>query len=396
VLERLHAGLGKPLSDGKWPGYSKRFLAAIDAAMTVKPEERPQSIADWLGMFGKTAGQSTDEADDEATRFYAAQVAAEDIVPVPPTPNVTAPVKTDVPNDPKQASFKRAGQETRASRKAKSEKEAAEKEAAEKAEQAPDRGRTAIAATQAAATPPGIDKTPKRGEAVAEKKKPSTAMMAGAAAAVLAVVGVGALTLRGGSSQPQAESVAPTTAESPETVAALGGTEPVTTDLNAVSTETQNATAPGVSEPPAANDALRKEQAKSAAAEAQLAALRRAQARAATAPAGPGAPTPPTRLANRKTATPAEAASSTEDSGGGVSAAKMAQFNASVDDARSLARQAMRSNNKQNAQLAKNYDKYLKTLKDSMRGVQSDREADKLIKQAGQTRAYIQFLLREQ
>jgi hypothetical protein len=141
---------------------------------------------------------------------------------------------------------------------------------------------------------------------------------------------------------------------------------------------------------------LRKEQAKSAAAEAQLAALRRAQARAATTPAGPGAAAPPTRLANRKTATTAEATPSTEDSGGGLSAAKTAQFNAAVDDARSLARQAMRSNNKQNAQLAKNYDKYLKTLKDSMRGVQSDREADKLIKQAGQTRAYIQFLLREQ
>ena len=53
VLERLHAGLGKPLADGKWPGYSKKFLAAIDAAMTVKPDERPQSLSDWLAMFGK-------------------------------------------------------------------------------------------------------------------------------------------------------------------------------------------------------------------------------------------------------------------------------------------------------------------------------------------------------
>jgi hypothetical protein len=45
--------------------------------------------------------------------------------------------------------------------------------------------------------------------------------------------------------------------------------------------------------------------------------------------------------------------------------------------------------------MAKNYDKYLKTLKDSIRGVQSDKEADKLIKEANQTRAYIQFLLRQ-
>ena len=30
-----------------------------------------------------------------------------------------------------------------------------------------------------------------------------------------------------------------------------------------------------------------------------------------------------------------------------------------------------------------------------MRGIQSDREADKLIKSANQTKAYIQFLLRQ-
>jgi len=44
-----------------------------------------------------------------------------------------------------------------------------------------------------------------------------------------------------------------------------------------------------------------------------------------------------------------------------------------------MARQAMHSNNQQNVQLAKNYDQYLKTLKDSMRGIQSDKEADKLL-----------------
>ena len=95
----------------------------------------------------------------------------------------------------------------------------------------------------------------------------------------------------------------------------------------------------------------------------------------------------------RKAAAAAETASS---AGGGVSPAKVAQFNATVDEARSMARQAMRSNNQQNVQLAKNYDQYLKTLKDSMRGIQSDKEADKLTKQASQTRAYIQYLLRGQ
>src|SRR4051812_37475767 len=85
VLERLHAGLGKTLSEGKWPGYGKRFLGAIDAAMTVKPEDRPQSISEWLEMFGKPLGAEEDEAEeggDEATRFYSQQVATEEIVPV--------------------------------------------------------------------------------------------------------------------------------------------------------------------------------------------------------------------------------------------------------------------------------------------------------------------------
>jgi hypothetical protein len=101
----------------------------------------------------------------------------------------------------------------------------------------------------------------------------------------------------------------------------------------------------------------------------------------------------PASKADRKAAAAADAASS---SGGGVSPAKLGQFNSIVDDGRSMAKQAMRSSNKQNVQLAKNYDQYLKTLKDSMRGIRSDKEADKLIKQATQTRAYIQYLLRQQ
>ena len=390
VLERLHAGLGKPLAEGKWPGYSKRFLSAIDAAMTVKPDERPQSISDWLPMFGKKAGEAADEGDDEATRFFAAQVEAEDIVPVPPTPNVEAPVETGVPDDPKKASFKRAGEETRKSKKA-----ASEKEAAEESDKPASKEAVAAASVEPTNASPAIGKPAKTGAATAEKKKPSTAMMAGAAAAVLAVVGVGALTLRGGNSQSDTEQIgSPTTDDSAGTVAALGGSE-TTGDGNAVSNEAQNIIAPEMSEQATATDALRKEQAKSAAAQAQLAAMRKAQARAAAAQAGPGAPAPATRNADRR-ATAAAETPSTEADTGGVSSAKMAQFNAAVNEGRSMAKQAMRSSNRQNAQMAKNYDKYLKTLRDSMRGIESDREADKLIKQANQTKAYIQFLLREQ
>ncbi len=397
VLERLHAGLGKPLAEGKWPGYSKRFLAAIDAAMTVKPDERPQSIPDWLAMFGKKVGQATDEAD-EATRFIAQQVATEEIVPVPPTPDVDrkAPVETGVPADPKQAKFKRAGEETGASRKAASEKEALESSETSRrrvvSTSPDDTPATPVPSKAAAKTD---DQTPPKEGA----KKPSTAVIAGAAVAVLAVVGVGALTLRGGGSESETGSQIGSTVtdNSASTIAALGSPE-TAADANAISNGTENAAGPQASEPSgeqSASDALRSERAKAAAAEAQLAAMKKAAARAAAVQAAPGAPTASTRKADRKGATAAEADSSGGGTGG-VSPAKLAQFNSTVDEARSMAKQVMRSDNKQNAQLAKNYDKYLKTLKDSMRGIQSDREADQLIKQASQTRAYIKFLTREQ
>jgi hypothetical protein len=56
----------------------------------------------------------------------------------------------------------------------------------------------------------------------------------------------------------------------------------------------------------------------------------------------------------------------------------------------------MRSRNRENAALARKYDQYLKTLKASGRGIKTDKEADSMIKQANQTRAYIQFLLKQE
>ena len=50
---------------------------------------------------------------------------------------------------------------------------------------------------------------------------------------------------------------------------------------------------------------------------------------------------------------------------------------------------------KSNAQLAKNYDKYLANVADSARGANTDAEFDRLIKQANQTKAYIVFLHRQ-
>ena len=57
VLERLHGGLGEPLAEGRWPGFGKQFLAAVDAAMAVRPDDRPQTISEWLGMFGESSRQ---------------------------------------------------------------------------------------------------------------------------------------------------------------------------------------------------------------------------------------------------------------------------------------------------------------------------------------------------
>ena len=404
VLERLHAGLGKPLGQGKWPGYSKRFLAAIDAAMIVKPDERPQTISDWLDMFGKQTGQGSDVADgdDEATQFFAGQLETPEIVPVPPTPNLDpkTPVETGVPADPQQAKFKRAGEETRDSKRLKAAKAPVEEpvqEEDEEADEAPPARRAAKGAAAVAAATPAIGRSAKP-EAVGEKKKPSMAMMAGAAVAVLAVAGVGAFALRGGNSQPDgtaSEIGAPAPEDSAGTVAALGGSE-APADANAAANGTETAVAPdtaqAASDQSNATEALRSEKAKAAAAEAQLAAMRKAAAKTAAAQAKTAAPT----AAKLGKTVAAAAETNTVSSDEGVSRAKLSQFYSIVDDARSMAKKVMRSSNSQNAALARSYDANLKTLRDSIRGIQSDKEADRLIKQASQTRAYVQFLNKQQ
>ena len=396
VLERLHAGLGKPLAQGKWPGYSKKFLAAVDAAMVVKPDERPQSINDWLGMFGKKVGQGAEvEGDDEATRFFAGQVETPAIVPVPPTPDADpeALVETGVPDDPKEAKFKLAGQETGASKKLKSEKTATRRRAAKTSEEAPAEASVEVPSETSEEAPAEklIPLAAKSGDA-SEKKKPNVAVMAGVAVAVLAAAGVGAFAFRGGGSEPAADEVqiAAVPDNSAATAAALG-TADMGAEANALSAAENAAgnaaAAEQASKDSEAAEALRIERAKAAAAEAKLAAARKAAAKSAA-----GTATAAARKATSKTATTAAKTASTADKP--VSAAKLAQFNTSVDNARALAKVAMRSRNRENAALARNYDKYLKTLKDSGRGIKTDKEADSLIKQANQTRAYIQFLLK--
>ncbi|HEX5237767.1 MAG TPA: protein kinase [Sphingomicrobium sp.] len=400
VLERLHAGLGTPLASGKWPGYSKKFLSAIDAAMVVKPDERPQSLSQWLAMFGRKPGEATDTAeDDEATRFYATQVEAEEIVPVPPTPNLdpAAPVDTGVPKDPKEARFKRVGEETGASRKKKkAEAEPAEPDPAP-SESEKTTSRRRVVATGGSADAAGTEakEDSKRPDAANDKgRKISPALVAGIAVVVLAGSGIGALMMRSGNGAPAAATqniqTAPT--NSAAVTASLDATQPA-----ADSTASNNA-APQSAQPSAdqanAAQALESEKAKTAAAQAQLAALKKAQTRAEQSQTSSASAAAKTHKPGSKTSA-VEAAEITQTPGTGVSSAKLNQFYSIVDGALSMTKRVIRSGNGQNAALARTYDANLRTLRDSMRGIQSDKEADRLIKQASQTRAYVEFLAKQ-
>jgi serine/threonine protein kinase len=389
VLERLHAGLGSPLAGGKWPGYGKKFLAAIDAAMVVKPEDRPQAIGDWLAMFGKKMEDEAEaEGDDEATRFIAQQVETEEIMPVPPT-DASSALETGVPADPKQAKFKRAGRETTTSKKIIAPPEPVDAAADGDGK---DKGGNGADAVESGKKAP-VAKAPTTKEP-GSKPKPAVLIGAGAAALIV-VVGAGAMFMRGGSSEPiSASQPGADAGGSADIVLGPGTDQPADANAagaaqNAVSTETNMQGGEQVN----AADALRKETAKTAAAEARLAAMQKAAAKAAAQQArnGTAASQKPARSATAAaTNTAAEA-----DSGAGVSAAKLSQFYGIVDSARGMAKRVMRSNNSANAQLARSYDANLKTLRDSIRGVNSDREADRLIKQANQTKAYVEFLVKQ-
>jgi non-specific serine/threonine protein kinase len=63
VLERLHAQSGEALSARQRPGFGRSFTRAVDAAMAIRPAERPQSIPEWLALFEQP------DDDDDVTRI---------------------------------------------------------------------------------------------------------------------------------------------------------------------------------------------------------------------------------------------------------------------------------------------------------------------------------------
>jgi len=520
VLERMHGGLGTPLADGHWPGFGKRFLQAIDAGMTIKPSDRPQSIREWLALFGKKNVVEEVGDDEEPTRFFAHELTSDEITPVPPPApgfDQSEALETGVPKDPNEVQFKRAGEETGASKKKKQDAEtdaaasaataAAAAEAAGTAAGAPEAARAKEAAEEEVGPvirkpePEPARKKPVAATAAGAKpsakpwyKEPRAAMLAGGGAVALIAAIVAGSSMFGGGSEDAVENIAIADAAAPQAaitdVTALApaerlfaedakkagapqaavdglvaageqldkqmvGLQPLLNDPAQESAATQRADemkrtatsanlafaaallkdaegranralagAPAadpsvqrlndalsslrlsvqgsanVVEPgqsiAAARDALAKSLAVASAIpdvnRAQQAARKQTQqeTRVQTATATTAiAPTTTAPQAATTAATTAPAAST------GNAAAKRAQLNSIVQSGRSMARQVIQSGNKENARLAKNYDKYLATLENSGRGVRTDRELDQLIKQANQTKAYLSFLTKQ-
>ena len=90
VLERLHGGEGEALSSKERPGFSRAFTRAVDAAMAIRPGDRPQSIGKWLDLFD----DPEPEEDDPA--LEATSIAASAIDP----PTMVRPVMETVPAEP--------------------------------------------------------------------------------------------------------------------------------------------------------------------------------------------------------------------------------------------------------------------------------------------------------
>ncbi len=504
VLERLHGGLGEPLAEGRWPGFGKQFLAAVDAAMAVRPDDRPQTISEWLGMFGDSAAAKASDDADEATRFFANEVAADEIMPVaPPEGDFEPAVLADsrIPADPHDVQFKRAGEETGTSKKLKKEPAPAK---SKKKLPEPKADEVPVEPPKTPTPPKAADKAP----SPTPSKVPKPALIAGGVAALLvAAVGGWAMFGRGGESTKAPTNAAATGAYVPQQVTNLEVAELASaTSTLANDARTAGAPATAVSDLVAAGDKLNAQSAQfqrlsanpaqAAAAKNQAdemkrtataanidfanALLRDAEARASRVSAdvrwsmGSGARTPEQRsvasrlsgsLADLRAAVatagqatdpvqslnaarnalassqafvsvipsayrveaalrrvpeaqlpkpPKEIATTTKtptiktvtpttktpaevvSTGGGLSPAKLSQFNAIVADGRGMARQVMRNPSAgANAKLAKNYDSYLATLQGSMRGVKTDREADSLIASAKRTRAYLSFLVKQ-
>jgi non-specific serine/threonine protein kinase len=261
VLERLHAGLGKPLATGKWAGYSRPFLTAIDAAMTIRPQERPQSITEWLAMFesaDRKSARHVEEVDEDATRFFAHEVQADEIMPVAPPidgEDERPVVDAKIPTDPDDVEFKGAGHETKPGKKSASA--SAAKAAAAAAAVSVAGGESAKTAEipvakderKKAEEKPAVAEKPVRAKTFADteapsKKKLNPMIAGGAALAVLAAGAVG-WSMLGTSGTSGADS--PVSIDSDAVAPALedvSGVDGLVSAANSLVEEARNAQAP--------------------------------------------------------------------------------------------------------------------------------------------------------
>ena len=516
VLERLHGGLGTTLADGHWPGFSKKFLQAIDAGMTIRPNERPQSIRDWLLSFGKKDEVDAGGGEDEPTRFFAHEVASEGIVPVAsPVPGFDQKetLETGVPTDPRDAKFKRAGQETKTSRKKKIEVLDAE-EIAKAVEQQPavpvEEPKAEPEDRKAAALAEVPQAQPDKKEPAAKPKddskghpwykQPRVAALGGAGG-VLAAIAAGFF-IFGGSDSNQGYDAIPALTESGPIPVEMTDIVAIAADERGLAAEAKQAGAPATAvnglvaageqldkqlvelrsllDDPAqsATATTRTEEIKRAATAANVefanALLRDAEARAQRLPTAASASAAgrsvATALSDLRTSVQASAtaadpvrslaaardalaksqafaaalpaaAASTEiaskkpderlakvasptsvrpatsivqtapiattttttaaSSSSAPSASKTAQIRSIISNGRSRAKQVIAMGasgsaaQKENAKLARGYEKYFANLSDSLRGARTDRELDQLLKQANQTKAYVDFLYKQ-
>lgn len=238
VLERMHASAGQKLADGEWPGYSKRFLAAVDAAMAVKPDERPQSIGEWLALLdGSAPVPGVAEAEEDLTQIAPFDTASPAIVPIAPPAAGFVPAKpsdTGVPDRPSKAEFKRLDADKSKRKKAVPAPVAeAPAEVKERVAEEPKQPVKAepIAASAKDGAPANTPATRKRAPLLA----------AGGALALVAVLGGAWALQRGGSNEQPAEVIAV-----PETpvAAALVAPAQLASDLAALGSEAREAKVP--------------------------------------------------------------------------------------------------------------------------------------------------------
>jgi hypothetical protein len=223
--------------------------------MTIRPQERPQSISEWLEMFGKNVGKSKTPAmseDEDATRVFTHELKSDSIVPIaPPAFADGENVETQVPDHPDKAIFKGAGQETGAKKKMTRATVAAAALAGAGAaevvaEPEPKKEPEVVSAEPAVAKKieePKKVTSNKPDAAKIDRKSPSPALLAGAAAVVLAA-GAGAWALFGGGESSPSDALPAAEASAPGASAGLVG---VSTLAPATKALADDATKAGVS-----------------------------------------------------------------------------------------------------------------------------------------------------